>query len=55
MIDAAQALAHARSDEVTEPVVLKPGDLLNVDNYRTTHTRTPFTPRWDGKDRWLHA
>jgi clavaminate synthase/L-asparagine oxygenase len=41
-------------DEVTEPVKLTPGDLLIVDNYRTTHARTPFTPRWDGKDRWLH-
>ena len=25
-----------------------------IDNYRTTHARTPFTPRWDGRDRWLH-
>lgn len=41
-------------DSVTESVYLRPGDLLIVDNYRTTHARTPFTPRWDGKDRWLH-
>lgn len=41
-------------DEVTEPVKLTPGDVLIVDNYRTTHARTPFTPRWDGRDRWLH-
>jgi len=41
-------------DEVTEAVYLKPGDLLIVDNYRTSHARTPFTPRWDGRDRWLH-
>lgn len=41
-------------DKVTEPVRLEPGDLLVVDNYRTTHARTPFTPRWDGQDRWLH-
>ncbi|MFF9818662.1 clavaminate synthase Cs1 [Streptomyces sp. NPDC014006] len=41
-------------DEVTEAVHLIPGDLLIVDNFRTTHARTPFSPRWDGKDRWLH-
>ncbi|MFB7784419.1 clavaminate synthase Cs1 [Streptomyces vinaceus] len=41
-------------DEVTEAVSLVPGDVLIIDNFRTTHARTPFTPRWDGKDRWLH-
>ncbi len=41
-------------DKVTESVVLQPGDLLIVDNYRTTHARSPFKPRWDGHDRWLH-
>lgn len=44
----------AALDDVTEEVKLEPGDLLIVDNYRTTHARTPFSPRWDGKDRWLH-
>jgi clavaminate synthase/L-asparagine oxygenase len=41
-------------DAVTEPVRLEPGDLVVIDNYRTTHARTPFSPRWDGRDRWLH-
>ncbi|MFI9275573.1 clavaminate synthase Cs1 [Kitasatospora sp. NPDC052896] len=41
-------------DKVTQGVHLVPGDLLIVDNQRTTHARTPFTPRWDGHDRWLH-
>ncbi|TCO62909.1 clavaminate synthase Cs1 [Actinocrispum wychmicini] len=41
-------------DDVTESIKLIPGDLVIIDNYRTTHARTPFTPRWDGKDRWLH-
>lgn len=41
-------------DEVTEAVHLRPGDLLVVDNFRSTHARTAFAPRWDGKDRWLH-
>ncbi|MCC8246432.1 clavaminate synthase Cs1 [Saccharothrix luteola] len=40
--------------EVAEPVRLEPGDLVVVDNSRTTHARTPFHPRWDGRDRWLH-
>jgi clavaminate synthase len=53
---AAQSLEQLSQalDKVTEPVKLSPGELLIVDNYRTTHARTPFTPRWDGKDRWLH-
>lgn len=41
-------------DEVTEAVHLRPGELLVVDNFRSTHARTAFTPRWDGRDRWLH-
>ncbi|MFE7772982.1 clavaminate synthase Cs1 [Streptomyces sp. NPDC057445] len=51
--EAVAALSKAL-DEVTESVRLTPGDLLIIDNFRTTHARTPFTPRWDGKDRWLH-
>ncbi|MEU4565484.1 clavaminate synthase Cs1 [Micromonospora sp. NPDC023956] len=39
---------------VTEPVLLTPGDLLIIDNFRIAHGRAPFTARWDGKDRWLH-
>jgi L-asparagine oxygenase len=34
-------------------VVLKPGDLLVIDNRRAVHGRTGFTPRYDGRDRWL--
>ncbi len=41
-------------DDVTEGVFLTPGDVLIIDNFRSTHARTPFTPRWDGRDRWLH-
>ncbi|MET8451530.1 clavaminate synthase Cs1 [Streptomyces sp. NPDC005209] len=52
-VEAVAALSKAL-DEVTEAVYLTPGDLLIVDNFRTTHARTPFTPRWDGHDRWLH-
>lgn len=51
--EAVAALSKAL-DQVTQAIHLTPGDLLIVDNFRTTHARTPFTPRWDGKDRWLH-
>ncbi|QKV97094.1 TauD/TfdA family dioxygenase [Streptomyces sp. NA02950] len=51
---AAVAMLSKALDEVTEAVYLTPGDVLIVDNFRTTHARTPFTPRWDGRDRWLH-
>ncbi|MEX0172099.1 clavaminate synthase Cs1 [Streptomyces sp. LMG1-1-1.1] len=51
--DAVAKLSQAL-DDVTEGVFLTPGDLLIIDNFRTTHARTPFSPRWDGKDRWLH-
>lgn len=40
--------------EVTKGVLLTAGDLLIIDNFHVAHGRTPFTARWDGKDRWLH-
>ncbi|MEV5980927.1 clavaminate synthase Cs1 [Streptomyces sp. NPDC052114] len=52
-VEAVAVLSKAL-DEVREAVYLVPGDLLIVDNFRTTHARTPFAPRWDGKDRWLY-
>jgi Fe(II)/alpha-ketoglutarate-dependent arginine beta-hydroxylase len=36
-----------------ERVVLEPGDAVFIDNYRVVHGREPFSPRYDGKDRWL--
>lgn len=33
--------------------LLNPGDLAIVDNRVTVHGRTAFTPRYDGRDRWL--
>lgn len=33
--------------------VLRPGDLLVVDNRVAVHGRTGFVPRYDGTDRWL--
>lgn len=34
-------------------VVLLPGDVLFIDNYRAVHGRAAFTARYDGNDRWL--
>lgn len=34
-------------------VVLEPGDVCFIDNYRAVHGRRAFTARYDGTDRWL--
>ena len=34
-------------------IVLAKGDLLLIDNHTSVHARSTFTPRYDGKDRWL--
>lgn len=39
--------------ETAVPVRLKQGDLLIVDNRKTTHARSPFPANFDGKDRWI--
>jgi L-asparagine oxygenase len=36
-----------------EDVVLFPGDVCLIDNYRAVHGRRPFLARYDGTDRWL--
>jgi L-asparagine oxygenase len=36
-----------------DSVQLEPGDLLVIDNNMVVHGRSPFTPRFDGTDRWL--
>jgi L-asparagine oxygenase len=35
------------------PIVLRPGEILFIDNYRAVHGRQPFAARFDGTDRWL--
>jgi alpha-ketoglutarate-dependent taurine dioxygenase len=44
---------HHAVKKCTQHVVLRQGDLLIIDNDRAVHGRTPFTPRYDGTDRWL--
>lgn len=54
--DDAEAALRCLADAVVAchtSTVLEPGDLLVVDNTIAVHGRTPFTPRFDGTDRWL--
>lgn len=53
---AARALAALREalEAVCDTVYFAPGDLAIVDNRVALHGRTPFSPRYDGHDRWLH-
>ncbi|HEY4457233.1 MAG TPA: TauD/TfdA family dioxygenase [Pseudonocardiaceae bacterium] len=45
-------LCAAIADRLTD-VVLRPGDVLVVDNQRAVHGRRSFRPSYDGTDRWL--
>ncbi|QEU89814.1 hypothetical protein CP970_01605 [Streptomyces kanamyceticus] len=47
-------VTHPGCRPLRRPLELSPGDLLIVDNFRTTHARTPLAPPWDGEERWLH-
>jgi Fe(II)/alpha-ketoglutarate-dependent arginine beta-hydroxylase len=53
--DAAAALAAIgeRIEAVMGGCVLRPGDVLFLDNYKAVHGRKPFEARFDGTDRWL--
>ena len=44
-----EALTAVRVD-----AVLRPGDMIFVDNRVVVHGRVAFSPRYDGNDRWLH-
>lgn len=43
----------AELDQVYRTVDIGPGDVLLIDNDLVVHGRSPFTPRYDGTDRWL--
>ncbi|MFI5800325.1 TauD/TfdA family dioxygenase [Streptomyces sp. NPDC051677] len=53
--EGAAALAElgALLEQVASTSELLPGDLVVIDNHVTAHGRTAFTPRYDGRDRWL--
>lgn len=40
--------------EASTSLVLQSGEMAFVDNRIAIHGRTAFTPRYDGRDRWLH-
>lgn len=48
---ALQALITALKNHI-EPVALKPGDLLIIDNKTAVHGRNSFKAKFDGTDRW---
>jgi Fe(II)/alpha-ketoglutarate-dependent arginine beta-hydroxylase len=52
---AARALDHfiAAMDAAMRDVVLAPGEICFLDNFKVVHGRKPFTARLDGTDRWL--
>jgi L-asparagine oxygenase len=54
-LEASTALEVLRTaiDTAQIATVLTAGDLLVVDNDIAVHGRSPFKPRFDGKDRWL--
>ena len=52
--DGALRRLSAALDSTHQALRLLPGDLLVIDNFRTSHARSVFTPRWDGHDRWLN-
>ncbi len=43
----------ANSSDLTHQVILRPGDLLLINNQKCMHGRDVFQPRYDGTDRWL--
>ncbi|MET9030798.1 TauD/TfdA family dioxygenase [Nocardia sp. NPDC004168] len=43
----------AELERVCVTTVLAPGEVLLLDNDVAVHGRVPFTPRYDGTDRWL--
>lgn len=51
-IDALKKL-HLSLDEIRGSHAMTMGDMLIFDNKRVVHSRTPFTARFDGSDRWL--
>jgi len=38
---------------VAQSVTLRAGDVLFIDNLRVAHARPPYSPSYDGTDRWL--
>jgi Taurine catabolism dioxygenase TauD, TfdA family len=41
------------ADAALLDVVMHPGEILFIDNYKAVHGRRPYKARYDGADRWL--
>lgn len=54
--EAKHALERLRNAlfETASSLKLRSGEMAFVDNRIVLHGRTPFVPRYDGRDRWLH-
>ena len=50
--EAVQALSDA-FERCQSKIVMQPGDICFIDNFRAVHGRKPFKARYDGTDRWL--
>lgn len=50
-LDALRCLVNAPN--LLQKVYLQPGDILLIENRKAVHGRHPFSPNFDGKDRWL--
>lgn len=46
------ALVRAIDTDLNE-IVLEPGDICFIDNFKAVHGRRGFKARYDGRDRWL--
>ena len=53
--EAGRALDDLRQalNSVQRGLTTKPGRMVLIDNRVVLHARAPFSPRYDGKDRWL--
>lgn len=40
-------------DRSIDGIILQPGDICFIDNYRAVHGRKAFRAKFDGRDRWL--
>jgi Fe(II)/alpha-ketoglutarate-dependent arginine beta-hydroxylase len=49
---ALDALIRAVDGEIRD-IVLEPGDICFIDNFKSVHGRRAFKARYDGRDRWL--
>jgi len=49
----AQFAAAANHPDVVHPITLQPGDMVIFKNQQTLNARDGFTPRYDGRDRWM--